>query len=103
MSENLESDREGTVVAIPLTWGVAEHLSTIYANQLYISHAGDQFFLVFGEAIPVVDPDQLPKSIEIKPVAKIVITPQNMLRIAEVIQNNVARFKNRPGIEEGDR
>jgi hypothetical protein len=91
-----------TAVSIPIQWGTADHLPTIYANQLFISHAGPEFYLIFGELVPpiVLGEGKFPDIVEIKPVAKIAVSPESMLRIAEAIANNVQRFKERP--EKGE-
>ena len=90
--------REEQEVKIPLRWPEKVDLPTIYANNLFISHAGQEFFLIFGEVTPPVwteaTPEQLRKlkSIEIKPVAKIAISPEAMPAIAKAIQENVEKF-----------
>lgn len=90
--------REEQGVEIPLRWPEKVDLPTIYANHLFISHAGPEFFLIFGEVTtPVwteVTPDKLETlgSLEIKPVAKIAISPEAMPAIAKAIQENVEKF-----------
>ena len=84
--------REERDVEIPLQWPEKVDLPTISANRLFISHAGREFFLIFGEVTPPVwtktTPEQLRKleSIEIKPVAKIAISPEAMPAIVKAIQ-----------------
>ena len=81
---------------VQLVWGLADDLPTVYANHLYITHAGqNEFYLVFGELGPQagLDVDNPPDHIEIKPVAKIAVSPPNMLRMAEAIMDNVGKFK----------
>lgn len=84
--------REEQDVQIPLQWPENVDLPTIYANRLLISHAGREFFLIFGEATPPVwtepAPERLRKleSIDIKPVAKIAISPEAMPAIVKAIQ-----------------
>ena len=77
---------------IKIRWGDATEISTIYANNLVITHAGSEFFLVFGEIPPILelDKDKIPGELVIKPVVKLAITPENMSKIAEVISTNVA-------------
>jgi len=90
--------REEQEVKIPLRWPEKVDLPTIYANNLFISHAGQEFFLIFGEVTPPVWTEATPerlrelKSIEIKPVAKIAISPEAMPAIAKAIQENVEKF-----------
>ena len=88
---------KGTTASIPVEWSTADHLPTVYANHLLISHAGPEFYLIFGELVPpaVLKEDQLPDKVDIKPVAKIAVSPDAMLRFAEAIATNVQRFKER--------
>ncbi|MFZ5821952.1 MAG: DUF3467 domain-containing protein [Chloroflexota bacterium] len=81
-------------VAIRLVWGDSANIPTIYANNLYITHAGSEFFLVFGEMSPIMELDieKMPEELIIKPVAKIVIAPENMVKFADVISGNVAKY-----------
>jgi hypothetical protein len=88
-------------LSVKLKWGSDEDLPTIYANNLFISHAGQEFYIVFGEAaLTIVDKENPPDTLEIKPVVKLAISPQNMLTFLEVIKNNVERYKNRIESEE---
>lgn len=88
--------KEATV-SIPIQRGAADHLPTVYANQLLISHAGPEFYLIFGELVPptVVAEGRLPDKIDIKPVVKIAVSPESMLRVADAIATNVQRFRER--------
>ncbi len=91
------TEQNETIKGIPISlkWGEANQIPTIYANHLYITHSGGEFYLVFGElaAIINIDKENPPESLEIKPVAKIAITPDNMLRFAEVIQTNLNNYQ----------
>ena len=82
-------------VTINLVWGNPEGIQTIYANNLYITHAGSEFYLVFGELQPLlqVDKDKFPSHLEIRPVAKIAISQENMMKFADAITENTNRFK----------
>lgn len=82
-------------VTLKLVWGSPANIPTIYANNLYITHAGNEFYLVFGEMSPItqLDANNLPDHLEIKPVAKIAVTQENMMKFADVITENTARFK----------
>jgi len=89
---------EEQIVPMPLKWPDKVDLPTTYANHLFISHAGPEFFLIFGEVTtPLrtqVTPDDLKAlgPLEVKPVAKIAVSREAMPAIAEVIQENVGRF-----------
>lgn len=82
-------------VTLKLVWGSPADIPTVYANNLYITHAGNEFYLVFGEMSPItqLDASNLPDHLEIKPVAKIAVTQENMMKFADAIAENTARFK----------
>jgi hypothetical protein len=102
----IESEKEEGRVQIPLVWGKADTLPTVYANQLYISHAGGEFYLVFGEvAVPMLltlGREPVPDHLEIRPVAKLVIRPEVMLQFAEAINTNIGRYLSRQKDGESD-
>ena len=89
--KNLEKD----AIRVQLKWGAMEIAPTFYANQLLITHTGGEFYLVFGELSPlaVLDKDNPPSHLDIKPIVKIAITPANMIKFSEVIQENVSNFE----------
>jgi hypothetical protein len=78
-------------VEIPPQWPEKVDLPTIHANRLSISHAGREFFLLFGKVTPgwpESTPEWLQKleSVEIKPVAKIAISSEAMPAIVKAIR-----------------
>lgn len=95
MSQEQESKQpEEQQITIPLRWGDSSQIPTVYANHVLITHSGGEFYLVFGELVPInIDKDDPPDFLEIKPVAKIALMPDNMLRLAEIIQNNVDNYR----------
>jgi hypothetical protein len=58
-------------------------------------HFGSQYYLVFGEVIPPVmlDPhkEDTPNFVEIKPVAKIAVTPENMRLFSKAVQQSIQK------------
>lgn len=84
--------------SIRLVWGTTDNLATVYANQLVITHAGPEFYLVFGEVFPPLfrerglTSETLPEAVEIKPLVRIALTPEAMLVIADAINNNIEKF-----------
>jgi hypothetical protein len=49
---------------------------------------------VFGELAPVnIDQENPPDTLEIKPLVKIAVIPENMLKFIEVIKKNVNNFR----------
>lgn len=92
-------EEEAQALAIPLEWGSGEDIPTLYANQLIITHSGGkEFYLVFGEAVlPLqtllnLGKENLPKSVPVKPLAKIAVSPQTMIEFANLININVNNF-----------
>lgn len=94
-SQKIEAVQKMEAVPIKLIWGASEKAPTIYANHLYITHAGNEFYLVFGELSPFLDLDaeNLPEHLEIQPKIKIAVSPENMVKFADAIQENVTKFK----------
>ncbi|MBM3301000.1 MAG: DUF3467 domain-containing protein [Deltaproteobacteria bacterium] len=97
-------------VTLRLRWQDASDLPTLYANQVYVSHAGGEFYVVFGEVQqPILlnlTPDDLQKmgEIQVKPVAKLVFTPEAMASVLKALTDNVGSFKQRQERqEEGER
>ena len=72
---------------------------TIYANQLFITHAGEEFYLVFGETFPplLLPGDELPpeseRTLTVKPLIKIAITRDRMEGFAQAIHGNWQNFQ----------
>ncbi len=95
-----EMHQTGEVVEIKIVWPeTVKDLPTIYANQLLISHAGPEFFLVFGIVTPPVPPaDREPDlgemdALEVSPVVKIAVSAEAMLAMAGTIKTNVERYR----------
>ena len=83
-------------IAIKAKWASDTNLPTLYANHLMVSHANqNEFFLFFGQLTPPAlhEPGVFPKELEIVPIAKIVVAPENMKRFAEVISKNVENYE----------
>ncbi len=95
---------EDAGVAIPVEWPDTIDLPTIYANQLFIHHTGNEFFMTFGELQPPIvvgskeeRREKLKataiRGVTIRPVARLAISPPAMMAIAEVIRENTEKFK----------
>jgi hypothetical protein len=98
-----QPEKESEYTAISVVWPDNVELPTVYANHLYIQHTNNEFFLIFGELqLPMAlgSPDERREKLErfsevtIRPVAKIAVSPPAMLKIAEIIQQNVEGFRN---------
>src|SRR5437868_13414651 len=75
-------------VTLPTHWLPLDDAPTAYANQLYVTFTGREFYLVFGELlIPLLtgNKESMPSSLQIRPVLKIAITPDSMIDFAKVI------------------
>lgn len=105
--ESLEND-DSQVVQLPAIWGGLDDIPTLYANHLLITHTPDgEFFLVFGETatsaivnLKTGDDNESQQRPTIFPRIKIAVNSNAMIRMAEVINNNVGRFAARQA--EGD-
>ncbi len=77
-------------------WKGFSDVPTLYANQLLVTHANqNEFFLFFGQVVPpaVLDPKDLPSELDVVPIAKIVVSPENMLNFSKAIATNVENYK----------
>lgn len=86
-------------VRIPIKWqSPDDETFTVYANQLVISNAGPQFYLLFGEVVPPLTTEQadLPKELPVNVVARIAVAPEAMIEMAKAIHENVTRYQDRP-------
>ena len=82
---------------IRLVWGSPDELPTVFANQLQVSHGGGpEFHIFFGHATPPLtyglEEAEIPDKLKIKPVAKIVVTPDMMRAIVRVLSENLENF-----------
>jgi hypothetical protein len=101
MTDNNAAEAAQIGIPIKTVWpkDAIGQTPTIYANQLLITHAGPEFFLVFGVVTPVlVGPDEELDVAElgpltVTPVAKIAVSPDTMAAMAEAIQCNVETYR----------
>lgn len=68
---------------------------TVYANQLHVSHATGEFYITFGELAPpiVVHPEELPETIPIRPVVRVVVSPSQLEGMLQTLATNFESFK----------
>lgn len=94
-TKNRDKQNAQEKVEVRLVWDKPSEAPTIYANNLIISHSGSEFYMVFGEMEPwlELDPSIAPIELTIKPIVKIAISHENMLKFAEVINGNVNQYK----------
>lgn len=89
---------EGKVVR--LVWSSADDLPALYSNHLLVTHGGEsEFHIIFGHLTPPLVITQSPKDIpdvfSIKPIAKIVVTPQTLKKFIDAMTKNLERFEKR--------
>ena len=80
-------------VRIPLEWEEADELPIVYANQVLISHAGPEFFLVFGVVMPPINTAELPDTLKIRPQVRVVVSREAMGSIVQAMNENLQRFR----------
>ena len=86
--------------AIRVVWGSEEYIELIYANQIYVSHAGgSEFNIIFGQLSPPLtvgrSESELPDRLEIKPVAHIVTSPEGMKAFVRALVENLENYENK--------
>jgi len=86
--------------AIRIVWGSEEKSEPVYANQIFVSHAGGtEFNIVFGQLSPPLTvglkESELPDHLEIKPVAHIITSPDVMRAFVRVLVDNLETFEKR--------
>lgn len=98
MADLSSSDNEIREKKVRILWDDGESVSVAYANQLYISHAGGkEFHLTFGHLAPPIlfglEEDEIPESVSIQPIAKIVVSPDAMKEFVDALNENFSKFK----------
>lgn len=86
-------------VQVRVKWGSPEGLETIYVNHLFVTHAGSEFYLIFGELTPphIAEGERFPKELIITPRVRLSITPDAMKAISVVIQDNLGNYLSKKG------
>ncbi len=72
----------------PLQWVLNDDLNTVYANQIYITVSGAEFYLIFGEVQPGPPETQDGQPLTIKPVARIAVSLQAMPAILQALERS---------------
>ena len=100
MTKTLAEDQgKPTEIHLKVRWKDASDLPTFYANQAFITHAGGEFYVVFGELQPTVlmnvtpDEAQQLEEVSIRPVAKLVFSPEAIARIVRAMGENVSKYQ----------
>ena len=82
---------------VKLIWPPAEELHGLYANQMLVAHGEGEFHLIFGQLTPpfAMSQEEIPDQVTIKPIAKIVVTPQFLRKIISTLIKNIERFESK--------
>jgi hypothetical protein len=96
---------EGKVVR--LVWASADDLPALYSNHLLVTHGGEsEFHIIFGHLTPPLilaeSSKDIPDEFIIRPIAKIVITPQSMRKFIDAMTKNLERFEERTKEDNND-
>jgi hypothetical protein len=85
------------IVEVKLRWESDEDLETIYVNHLRVTHAGPEFYLIFGELpMPVIlGEEEAPSELVVYPKVRLAISPKQIKSIAEVLYKNVQSYLER--------
>jgi hypothetical protein len=86
---------KGTPIRVKMSWGSLKDIPTIHSDQMLITNVNNEYYLVFGETelLGLINKENPPKEVTIKPVAKIAINSQNMLKFDEVIHKTIEAYK----------
>lgn len=89
------TEQSPTTQSIKLSWQNSFDIPSTYANALMAAHSGNEFYLIFGEVqLPFgEETTELSNSLEVRPLVKIVLTPDSMVRFLEVMQDNIQKFE----------
>jgi hypothetical protein len=79
---------------VPVVWKLDATLTTIYANHLYISRVGPEYYLSFGELVPpdITEGAALPRSVDVKQVVRIAVAPETLQLMAAAINSTIEKF-----------
>jgi hypothetical protein len=99
MNKDKEPESIAARIPIRLEWKNNDSLKTVYSNQLLVTHAGAEFYLIFGEVVPptILDGSQIPEYLDIEPVTRIAVSHEMMEKFIEVLNENLSKFKAQQG------
>ena len=92
--------------AARIAWADGSGTPVVFANQLSISRAtGTEFFITFGELSPppFIEPSDLPDVLLIRPVARVVVTPEAYKSMVETFLASLERSDGEPESVEGEK
>lgn len=77
-------------IKVEIKWKPDSNLESIYVNHIKMTHTGPEFYLTFGELpMPaILQGQKFPKELEIIPKVRLVISPEQIKAISDVISEN---------------
>jgi len=87
-------------VAVPLRWEEPDDVKTTYANQVYVTHAGPEFYLVFGEMRLPHAVEKPPEEIPVKVVSRVALTPEIMEQLLAIVEENYGNYQRKQELRE---
>jgi hypothetical protein len=90
-------DQQDFKKEIRIKWGSTNNLEYRYANNLVVTHASEnEFHIIFGHLVPPnmlnITPEECPDTVEIRPVACLVVSPEKMKDFAKAMSDNYATY-----------
>lgn len=84
-----------TEKGIPVLWEDDDSLDTHYVNNMFVSHSTGEFYIVFGELSPIVRNEnmELPDAVYVKPVVRLVISPDNLKEFLDILNTNFQKYE----------
>ncbi len=82
---------------IPVLWNKDDSLDTYYVNNMFVSHSTGEFYVVFGELSPIVRNEnmELPESVYVKPLVRLVISPDNLKEFLDILNTNFQKYEDK--------
>jgi len=78
---------------LQLKWPLEDGLQAVYANQFAIFGAGPEYVLLFGEFLPSgfasrsrAEVEEYLKNATVRPVAKIILSPEGLRALANLLR-----------------
>lgn len=85
---------------LPLEWDGLEDFPIQFTNQMLVQHVNNEFVLTFGYMTPPVfiqppteEEVSLIGSLPIKPIVRLGMTPDRMLELIKVLQENYRNYQ----------